>query len=134
MKQIFMDVKTGKPLIIDVPAPACKSGGIVVETLYSLVSAGTERMLLNFGKKNLFAKMKERPDQVKKVLDKMKTDGVLTTLKMAFNKLDEPLPLGYSLVGKVIEVGKNVTEFQIGDIVACAGQTAILLYGFYCWD
>ena len=84
MKEVFMDVKTGKPLIQEVPAPACKKDGVLVETLYSLVSAGTERMLMDFGKKGLIGKAKERPDQVKKVLDKMKTDGVLTTVKAAF--------------------------------------------------
>lgn len=119
-----MDVKTGKPLIQEVPAPVCKKDGVLVETLYSLVSAGTERMLMDFGKKGLIGKAKERPDQVKKVLDKMKTDGVLTTVKAAFGKLDEPLPLGYSMVGNVIEVGSNMSNIAIGDIVACAGQTA----------
>ncbi|MDK2946241.1 MAG: hypothetical protein PWQ85_1017 [Geotoga sp.] len=122
MKQIFLDVKTGKVMLLDVPAPLCKNDGMLVETLYSLVSAGTERMLVDFGKKNLLQKAKERPDQVKKVLDKMSTDGFLTTLKMAFNKLDEPLPLGYSAVGRVIEVGKNCQEFQKGDFVAIAGH------------
>lgn len=119
-----MDVKTGKPLIQEVPAPACKKDGVLVETLYSLVSAGTERMLMDFGKKGLIGKAKERPDQVKKVLDKMKTDGVLTTVKAAFGKLDEPLPLGYSMVGKVIEIGSNMSDIATGDMVACAGQTA----------
>ncbi len=124
MKQLFMDVKTGRPFVMDVPAPACKKNGVLVETLYSMVSAGTERMLIDFGKKSIIGKIKERPDQVKKVLDKMKTDGILTTLKTALNKLDEPLPLGYSMVGKVIEVSSTVTDFSVGDFVACAGQTA----------
>lgn len=121
MKQIFADVKTGKTLVVDVPAPNCKKDGILVETINSLVSAGTERMLIDFGKKNLLQKAKERPDQVKKVMDKMKTDGMITTIKAAFNKLDEPLPLGYSGVGKVVEVGRNCTEFKKGDLVAMAG-------------
>lgn len=124
MKQLFMDVKTGNPIRIDVPAPACKKNGVLVETFYSLVSAGTERSLIDFGRKGLLAKCKERPDQVKKVLDKMKTDGALTTLKMAFGKLDEPLPLGYSSMGRVLEVGTNVTDVKVGDFVACAGLTA----------
>jgi len=124
MKQVFMDVKTGTPLILDVPAPSCKKGGVLVETLWSAVSAGTERSLLDFGKKGLLAKVKERPDQAKKVLDKIRTDGALTAIKAAFNKLDEPLPLGYSLVGRVLEVGTNAPEFTPGDIVACAGLTA----------
>ncbi len=121
MKQVFSDVKTGKILVMEVPTPACKQEGILVETLYSLVSAGTERSLVDFGKKNLLRKATERPDQVKKVLDKMKTDGTITAIKAAFNKLDEPLPLGYSGVGRVIEVGKNCLEFKKGDLVAIAG-------------
>jgi len=124
MKHLFMDVKKGNPVILDVPSPQCKKNGILVENTFSLVSAGTERMLLDFGKKSLIGKAKERPDQVKKVLDKMKTDGALTTIKAAFNKLDEPLSLGYSCVGKVIEIGSNVSEFQKGDLVACAGLSA----------
>ncbi len=119
-----MDVKNGKPLIVEVPVPACKKGTVVVKTLYSLVSAGTERMLLDFGKKGLIGKAKEKPDQVAKVIDKMKTDGMLNTLKMAFNKLDEPLPLGYSSVGEVIEVGSGIENISIGDLVACAGSTS----------
>lgn len=121
MKQVFSDVKTGDILVMDVPKPSCKNEGILVETIYSLVSAGTERSLIDFGRKNLILKAKERPDQVKKVIDKMKTDGVITAVKAAFNKLDEPLPLGYSGVGKVIEVGKGCIEFKVGDLVAIAG-------------
>lgn len=121
MKQVFSDVKTGDILVMEVPKPSCKNEGILVETMYSLVSAGTERSLIDFGKKNLILKAKERPDQVKKVIDKMKTDGVITAVKAAFNKLDEPLPLGYSGVGKVIEVGKGCIEFKVGNLVAIAG-------------
>jgi len=121
LKQVFSDVKTGDILVMEVPKPSCKNEGVLVETIYSLVSAGTERSLIDFGKKNLILKAKERPDQVKKVIDKMKTDGVITAVKTAFNKLDEPLPLGYSGVGKVIEVGKRCIEFKVGDLVAIAG-------------
>jgi len=116
LKQVFSDVKTGDILVMEVPKPSCKNEGILVETMYSLVSAGTERSLIDFGKKNLILKAKERPDQVKKVIDKMKTDGVITAVKAAFNKLDEPLPLGYSGVGKVIEVGKGCIEFKVGNL------------------
>ncbi len=124
MKQLFMDVKTGNPLLMEVPAPQCKNGGILVETLYSLVSAGTEKSLLSFGRKGLLAKAKERPDQVRKVLDKIRSDGAITAIKAAFNKLDEPLPLGYSSVGRVIAKGIKAQGFEIGDLVACAGLTA----------
>jgi len=124
MKQVFMDVKTGSPLLLNVPAPGCKKGGLLVETLYSAVSAGTERSLIDFGKKGLLAKIRERPDQAKKVIDKIRTDGALAAISAAFSKLGEPLPLGYSMVGKVIEVGSNSPEFSPGDFVACAGGTA----------
>jgi len=124
MKQLFMDVKNGKPILMDVPAPVCKKDGIVVETLYSLVSAGTERMLLEFGRKGLLAKAKERPDQLKKVLDKIRTDGIATALSAAFRKLGEPLPLGYSLMGRVLETGNLAQEFSAGQLVACAGLSA----------
>ena len=121
MKQIFLDVKGGNILTEEVPKPNCKGDGILVETIYSLVSAGTERSLVEFGKGNIIQKAVSRPDQVRKVMDKIKTDGLVTAIGAAFNKLDEPLPLGYSGVGKVLEVGKNCPEFKKGDLVAIAG-------------
>ncbi|HOF22414.1 MAG TPA: bi-domain-containing oxidoreductase [Thermotogota bacterium] len=121
MKQIFTDVKTGEILIMELPSPACKKDGILVRTRYSLVSAGTEKTLIDFGKMNLLQKAKTRPDQIKKAIDKMQTDGLIATIKTAFNKLDEPLPLGYSAMGEVIEVGGSCDQFQKGDYVAIAG-------------
>ncbi len=121
MKQIFTDVKSGEIVIMDLPSPVCKKGGILVKTYYSLVSAGTERMLIDFGRMNLLQKAKTRPDQIKKVFEKMQTDGIVTTLKAALNKLDEPLPLGYSAMGEVIGVGEGCPQFTIGDNVAIAG-------------
>ena len=122
MKQLFLMVNDGSVKLIDTPIPIIKDNYVLVETHYSAVSAGTERMLASFGNKNLVQKALERPDQVKKVLDKMSTDGILNTIDSAFNRLNEPMPLGYSAVGKVIECGRGVTEVKTGDLVAMAGQ------------
>ena len=122
MKQLFLMVNDGSVKLIDTPKPQIKDGYVLVETLYSAVSAGTERGLTNFGGKNLVQKALERPDQVQKVLEKVSTDGLLTTLDAAFNKLNEPMPMGYSAVGKILECGRGVTELRKGDMVAMAGQ------------
>ena len=121
MKQMFLMVDSGKVELIETPAPTVKDNFVIVETEYSLVSAGTERSLTSFGEKNLIQKCLERPDQVKKVTEKMSTDGVITTVKAAFNKLAEPMPMGYTGVGKVLECGKGVTKVHPGDIVAMVG-------------
>ena len=122
MKQLFLMVNDGSVKLIDTPAPIVKENFVIIETLYSVVSAGTERGLTSFGGKNLIQKALERPDQVKKVTEKMSTDGILTTIDSAFTRLKEPMPMGYSAVGKVIECGRGVTEIEKGDIVAMAGQ------------
>ena len=122
MKQLFLMVNDGSVKLIDTPAPIVKENFVIIETLYSVVSAGTERGLTSFGGKNLIQKALERPDQVKKVTEKMSTDGILTTIDSAFTRLKEPMPMGYSAVGKVIECGRGVTEVEKGDIVAMAGQ------------
>lgn len=121
MKQMFLMVNSGKVELIETPAPTAKENFVIVETEYSLVSAGTERSLTSFGGKNLIQKCLERPDQVKKVTEKMSTDGVITTVKATFNKLAEPMPMGYTGVGKVIECGRDVTKVQPGDRVAMVG-------------
>lgn len=124
MKQIIQSFKTGETILEDVPAPAIKRGQVLIQTTRSLVSLGTERMLVEFGKSSLISKARQQPDKVKQVLDKIKTDGLLPTLEAVFNKLGEPLPLGYCNVGKVIAVGDGVDDFQIGDRVASNGQHA----------
>ncbi len=123
MKQLFLMVNDGSVKLIDCPVPKVKENFVIVETLYTVVSAGTERGLTSFGGKNLIQKALERPDQVKKVLEKMSTDGILTTLDSAFTRLKEPMPMGYSGVGKVVQCGKGVTEVEVGDLVAMAGQS-----------
>ena len=121
MKQLFLNVSDGSMKLIDQPMPTVKENMVLVESLYTVVSAGTERGLASFGGKNLVQKALERPDQVKKVLEKLSTDGIVTTMESAFNKLAEPMPMGYSGVGRVISCGRGVTEVQAGDIVAMVG-------------
>ena len=124
MKQIIQDLKSGATILEEVPAPQVKSGCVLIQTTRSLVSLGTERMLVEFGKANLLDKAKQQPDKVKQTLDKIKTDGLAATLNAVKNKLDQPLPLGYCNVGKVVAVGKGVTEFAVGDRVASNGKHA----------
>ena len=124
MKQIIQSFKTGQTILEEVPAPQASKGTVLIQTTRSLVSLGTERMLVDFGKSNLISKARQQPDKVKQVLDKIKTEGLLPTLEAVFNKLGEPLPLGYCNVGKVIAVGEGVSEFKVGDRVASNGQHA----------
>ena len=121
MKQLFLNVSDGSMKLIDQPMPTVKENMALVESLYTVVSAGTERGLASFGGKNLIQKALERPDQVKKVMEKLSTDGIVTTIESAVNKLAEPMPMGYSGVGRVIACGKGVTEVQAGDLVAMVG-------------
>ncbi len=124
MKQIVQDLKNGNTILEEVPAPIVKTGQVLIQTTRSLVSLGTERMLVEFGKANFLQKARQQPDKVKQVIDKVKTDGLKPTLDAVFNKLGQPLPLGYCNVGKVVAVGKGVTEFKVGDRVASNGQHA----------
>lgn len=122
MKQIVQYVNTGELKIEDVPCPALRRGGVLVASRYSLVSTGTERMAIDLAKKSLVGKALERPDLVKQVIQKMKTEGVGTTIQKVRTKLDAPIPLGYSCAGVVVAVAEDVDDFQVGDTVACAGQ------------
>jgi predicted dehydrogenase/threonine dehydrogenase-like Zn-dependent dehydrogenase len=124
MKQIIQNLKTGETLLEDVPAPAVRPGHLLIRTSRSLVSLGTERMLVEFGNANLIQKARQQPDKVKMVLDKIRSDGLLPTLEAVFNKLGQPLPLGYCNVGRVIGIGAGVSGFQAGDRVASNGPHA----------
>lgn len=124
MRQIIQDLKSGETVLEEIPAPLVKSGHVLIQTTRSLVSLGTERMLVEFGKANLIDKARQQPDKVKQTLDKLKTDGIMPTLEAVFNKLGQPMPLGYCNVGRVIAVGRGVTEFQVGDRVASNGNHA----------
>jgi predicted dehydrogenase len=117
MKQLFQNLQTGSTELVDCPYPQCKSKGLIIKTHASLISIGTERMLVEFSKSGIIEKARQQPEKVKQVLDKIKTDGMFTTMNAVKNKLDEPLPLGYCNAGTVVEVGNEVTEFSIGDRV-----------------
>lgn len=121
MRQVIQSFKTGELIVEDVPSPVLRPRGILVRTAASLVSAGTERMIIDFAGKDLIGKARARPDLVRQVMDKAKREGVLSTLDSVRNKLDQPLPLGYSSAGIVVGVGTEVESFQVGDRVACAG-------------
>ena len=124
MKQIIQSFKTGETILEEIPAPQIKRGSVLIQTTRSLVSLGTEKMLVEFGRSNLLSKVRQQPDKVKQVLDKIKTDGLVPTLEAVFNKLEQPLPLGYCNVGKIIAVGDGVADFNIGDRVASNGNHA----------
>lgn len=124
MKQIIQSFKTGETILEEVPRPQVRRGHVLIKTHRSLVSLGTERMLVEFGKSNLLEKARQQPDKVKMVLDKVKSDGLMPTLDAVFTKLGEPLPLGYCNAGEVLEVGEGVTNFHVGDRVASNGPHA----------
>jgi len=124
MKQIIQDLKSGETILEEVPAPLVRRGAVLIRTHRSLVSLGTERMLVEFGKAGYIDKARQQPEKVKQVLDKIRTDGLRPTVEAVFRKLGEPLPLGYCNVGEVVAVGAGVTDFKIGDRVASNGHHA----------
>jgi threonine dehydrogenase-like Zn-dependent dehydrogenase len=124
MLQILQSLRDGDTQLVDVPCPQVRPGTLLLKTRRTLISAGTERMLQEFGKAGWIGKARQQPDKVRQVLDKVKTDGLFTTLDAVFDKLDEPLPLGYCHVGEVLEVGPGVTGFEPGDRVLSNGPHA----------
>lgn len=122
MKQLFQSVRTGESTVLEVPVPSLPPGHVLVRNAASLVSAGTERMVVEFAEKNMYQKAKARPDLVRQVLEKARREGVLTTLDAVRSRLSQPLSLGYSSAGTVIEVGEGITDIKIGDRVACSGM------------
>jgi predicted dehydrogenase len=120
MKQIIQSYRTGELWLADVPSPAPRPGGVVVRTAASLVSAGTERMIVELARKSLLGKAQARPDLVRKVIEKIRTEGFGPTMTKVFAKLDTPIPLGYSCAGTVTEAGER-SGLRAGDRVACAG-------------
>ncbi len=121
MKQVVQNLKNGKTEVLEVPIPKIRSGYILVRTAASLVSAGTERNLVDFAEKSLVGKARSRPDLLKQVVEKARREGVLTTLESAFNRLDQPLALGYSSSGTILQIGEGLTKFKVGDRVVCSG-------------
>ena len=121
MRQISQNYKTGELAIVDVAAPRASRRSILVETRVSLISAGTERSIVDLARKSLLAKARQRPDLVKRVIEKARREGPLAALDAVRAKLDLPIPLGYSLAGRVLQVGTEASGFALGDRVACAG-------------
>jgi predicted dehydrogenase/threonine dehydrogenase-like Zn-dependent dehydrogenase len=124
MKQVLQSLKNGGTEIAEIPCPQVKPGHILVRTSHTLVSAGTERMLVEFGKAGWVAKARQQPDKVRMVLEKIRTDGLVPTIETVMNRLDQPLPVGYCNVGTVLAIGASVTGFEVGDRVASNGKHA----------
>ena len=122
MKQVAQNYKSGDLTVLDVPVPACQPGGVLVRTLYSLISTGTEMMKVSEARMSLIGKARARPDQVRKLLDSVAQQGPLATYQKAMNRLDSYTPLGYSLCGVVVEVGAGAEQFSVGQLVAAAGN------------
>ncbi|MGE5775035.1 MAG: bi-domain-containing oxidoreductase, partial [Chloroflexota bacterium] len=122
MKQLIQNSKNGKSTVEDVPIPTPREGQALVKVEASLVSAGTERMFVEFAEKSLVGKARSRPDLVKQVIDKARREGVMNALQTAFNRLDQPMAPGYSTAGTIVALGKNMDEFKVGQRVACAGS------------
>jgi len=121
MKQVVQSYRSGELKLWDAPAPACGAGKVLVAVSRSLISAGTEKLVIDLGKASLAGKAVLRPDLVQQVLTKAKREGLLPTLEKVFAKLDQPAPLGYSAAGRVIAAGAGVSGLAAGDLVACAG-------------
>ena len=121
MKQVLQNFKSGELQVTNVPAPRSRPGAVVVRNRYSLISSGTEGGTVKLGEMNLVEKARARPEQVKKVLNVVRNDGVLAAYKAVTRSLEIPIPLGYSCTGEVVEVGDGVTDLQPGELVACGG-------------
>ncbi len=121
MKQLLQNLRTGEAVIADVPAPTPQPGEVLVRNATSLVSAGTERMVVAFAEKSLLGKVRSRPDLARQVIDKARREGVLSTLEASFNRLDQPMALGYSSAGTILALGEGVSGLLVGQRVACAG-------------
>jgi predicted dehydrogenase/threonine dehydrogenase-like Zn-dependent dehydrogenase len=132
MKQIAQNYKSGELTVLDAPVPACRPGGVLVQSLFSLISTGTEMMKVHEAGLSMVGKARARPDQVRKVLDTVAQQGAMNTYKKVMNKLDSYTPLGYSLCGVVVEVGAGAEEFKVGQLVAAAGNE-YALHAEYNW-
>jgi predicted dehydrogenase/threonine dehydrogenase-like Zn-dependent dehydrogenase len=127
MRQVLQHLRTGQIECADLPAPIARPGTLLIRTCRSLISAGTERSLVEFAHSGWIGKARSQPEKVRQVLDKVRTDGLMPTLETVFAKLDEPMPLGYCNAGVVLEVGPGVTGFVPGDRIVSNGPHAELV-------
>jgi len=121
VKQVIQNLRSGETTVIDVPVPTPRPNTALICTEASLVSAGTERMVVEFAEKSLLGKARARPDLVRQVLDKARREGILGTVQAAFTRLDQPMALGYSSAGRIVALGEGMHGFRLGQRVACAG-------------
>jgi NADPH:quinone reductase-like Zn-dependent oxidoreductase len=121
MKAVTQDMQSGGLAVADVPPPALQPGGVLVRVRRSLISLGTERAIIALAKKGPIGKAKDRPDLVRKVMNRAKQEGLWNTYQVVKNLISSPIPLGYSCAGEVMAVGREAGEFHVGDRVACAG-------------
>ena len=121
MKQIVLDISSGDTKVVEVTEPVIRSGGIIVKNGFSAISIGTEKSIVNFAKKNLIGKARNRPDLFKAFVEKAKRDGLLVAYQQAHRRLEQYLPLGYSSAGIIEKISDEVKDFKIGDRVACSG-------------
>jgi len=121
MKQLVLDISSGETKVVEVTEPSVRNGGIIVKNFYSVISIGTEKSIVNFAKKNIIGKARNRPDLFKAFLEKAKRDGIIVAYQQAKRRLEQYLPLGYSSAGIVDKISEDVKDFKIGDRVACAG-------------
>ena len=128
MQQLFQNLRTGVLDLTSVPCPQVADGHVLIRSRSSLISSGTERMLVEFSRASLIAKARQQPDRVQQVLDKIRSDGLLPTLEAVFARLDQPMPLGYCNAGTVVELGPGVTDFEVGQRVASNGPHAELVH------
>jgi len=124
MRQVLQSLSNGNTSLVEVPAPTAPGGGLLIRTACSLISAGTERMLLDFGRAGWIERARQQPEKVRQVLDKIRTDGLIATAEAVRSKLDVPVPLGYCNVGLVTEMGADVRGFAVGDRVVSNGPHA----------
>ena len=124
MQQVTQDIRSGELRVREVPAPLAQPGQVLIANACSLVSAGTEKMAIDLAKKSLLGKARERPDHVRRVLEKIRNEGFFNTLQQVREKLDEPMKMGYSSAGIVLACGQGVQEYKPGDRVASNGAHA----------
>ena len=130
MLQVLQNMSNGQTEVIEVPAPRLDSGCVLIRSCCSLISAGTERTLVDFGRASIIEKARQQPEKVKMVLEKMRTDGIMATVDAVRSKLDQPLALGYCNAGVVIDVGSGETGFKVGDRVVSNGAHAGIVNAF----